>query len=136
MNNSNGRYQKALSFSSFFSGGGADDEVPVLKKAVMRVLSKETRPIAFSPRATHREEARPVIEPSIVSRYKVDDYGRPRILSKAEIIIHDVARWTVIAVVIGYGLAISIVVIHNSSVRQPQQKTTQAQQFASQEIEP
>jgi len=132
---SNDNFPKTLSFFPFVSDGGADDEVPVLKQVVVRLLSKRASQIASSPRPAHRETA-PIIEPCVVSRYKVDDYGRPRILSKAEIIIHDAARWTVIAVIIGYALAISLVVIHNPSMLQPQQKATQAQEFALQELEP
>ena len=132
---SNDPYPKTLSFSSFVSDGGADNnDASVLKKVVALLLSKRWHQITASPR-TARREAAPIIEPSVVSRYKVDDYGRPRILSKAEIIFYDVARWTVIAVVIGYGLAIALVVIHNSSALKPQEKVSQ-QQVALQEVEP
>jgi hypothetical protein len=138
MNNSNDNYQKTLSFSSFFSGNGGDDnDISILKKAAERLLSKRARHIAPSLRTTRCEAvASPVIEPSVVSPYKVDDYGRPRILSNAEIVLHDVARWTVIAVMIGYGLAIALVAIQNFSALQPRQVASQPRQVASQETEP
>jgi hypothetical protein len=137
MNNSNDPYPKTLSFSAFDSDADAGiDEVFVLKKAVVLLLSKRSRQIASSPgMACWEAIASPIIEPSVVSRYKVDDFGRLRTLSKAEIIVHSVARWMVIAVVIGYGLAISLVVIHNSSALKSQEKVSQPH-VAFQEEEP
>ena len=137
MNNppSNDPYQKTFSFSSFVSDSGVgNDEVSILKKAVMLLLSKRSRQIASSAQMAHRE-ATPIIEPSVVSRYKVDDFGRPRTLSKCEVILHTMAWPAVIAVVIGYGLTIFLVVIHNSSALKSQEKVSQPQ-VAFQQEEP
>jgi hypothetical protein len=124
-------YNQTLPFSPF--GNGAS----VLKMPVSRLSSKNLRQVVSSPRKAHRQAtAEPIAEWRVVSPYHVDDYGRPRILSRLEVTLYALAWPVVIAVVIGYGLAISFVVIRNPSVLQPQQKTTQAQQFASQEIEP
>ena len=135
---SNDNFPKTLSFFPFVSDGGVDNnDASVLKQVIVRLLSKRARQITSFSWTAHREVAAgTIIEQRALSPYHVDDFGRPRILSKAEIFIHDVARWTVIAVVIGYALAISFVVIHNPSALQPQQKATQAHQFASQEVEP
>ena len=133
----NDNYQKTLSFSPFVSGGDAGaGDVSVLKKAVLRLFSKSLRRIMPSPRTADREAAaRPIIDPSVVSRYDVDDFGRPRILSKWEVILHALAWPAVAGVVIGFGLVISLIVIHNSSALEPREKAGQLQ-IASKEVEP
>jgi hypothetical protein len=139
MNNSssNDNFPKTLSFFPFVSDGGVDNnDTSVMKRVTVRLLSKRARQVApFSWTARREASASPIVERRALSPYHVDDYGRPRILSKAEIFIHDVARWTVIAVVIGYALAIALVVIHNSSALKPHEKINKPQ-VALQEVEP
>ena len=135
MNNSNS--QKMLSFSPFISNAReANGDASVFKKAVANLFSGRARHSTDSPRTPHWETTpRPVIEPSVVSPYHVDDYGRPRILSKAEIIAHDVARMALIAAVIGYSLMIALAAIHNFSAPNPQENDRQPQ-VVPQEVEP
>ena len=68
----------------------------------------------------------------VVSRYHVDVYGRPRILSRWEIILHALAWPVVVGVLIGYMLAISLFVIHNFSMLK-MQKTAAKPPVESQE---
>jgi len=111
-------YHEALPFSPFVTG--ADDD-SVLKKAVLRLLSKNSRQITPSPRTADREiAARPIAEQRVVSRYHLNDYGHPRVLAEWEVILHALAWPVMIGVVIGFGLAISLIVIHNPSTLQPQ----------------
>ena len=60
---------------------------------------------------------------SAVSRYHVDVYGRPRILSKWEVTLYALARPVVIGAVVGLGLAIALLVIHNSAMPSSREKT-------------
>jgi len=132
----NDHYPRALSFPAFVSGGNGDDDVSVLKRAVARLFLTRSRHATPSfPMACREAAARPIIEAMVVSPYKVDDYGRPRTLSRLEILLHAMAWPVVIAVVIGYGLAISFTVIHNPSTLQLREKIAQSQ-LASQELEP
>ena len=125
MNNhsSNESYQKTLSFSPFISGGGPGN-VSVSQIPVWRWSLKSLRQIMASPRTAPREAAaRTIVERRVVSRYSVDDYGCPRILSKWEVTLHALALSTVVGVVIGFGLVILLVAIHNFSTLKPQGKT-------------
>ena len=129
----NDPYPKTLSFSPFVSG---TDDVSVLKKAVLRLLPKSSRQIMPPPGTANREAAaRSIFKWNAVSRYDVDAYGRPRILSKWEVIFHALA-WPVVAgSVIGFGLAIFLVAVQDPSPLKPQEKSGQPQ-VALQEVEP
>jgi hypothetical protein len=112
----------------FFSGGAGDDDggVSVLKRVVARLSSMRPARITFSSRA--------------VSPYSVDDYGRPRLLSRMETFLHAIAWPVIIAVIVGYGLAISFVALEKTHqlrnvVIQAQRAPAQSQ-VVSEELEP
>jgi hypothetical protein len=60
---------------------------------------------------------------SVVSRYDLDFYGRPRILSTWEIVAHELARPILLGVALGFGLAISLLYANPFSPRQAEQFT-------------
>jgi hypothetical protein len=106
----NSNYPKTFPFSPFVSGanksvGSASD----WKRTVGQLLSKRTRPAPPS---------RPL------SRYELNVYGCPRVLSRWEVIVQALAWPVLVGVVIGYGLAISLVAIHDSSMSAPQSKAS------------
>jgi len=126
---SNDNYEQMLSFSPSVRGvdaGIGDDSV--LKTKVMRLFSKSLRRIRPSSRTADREfiAAEPLAEPRVVSRYHVDTYGRPRILSKWEITLHALAWPVVVAVACSFGLAIFVLAAHNSSTLKPQESASQS----------
>jgi hypothetical protein len=132
MNNhpSTDNYNQTLPFSTFGS------DASVLKMSVLRLSSENLRQVASSPRMAHREAAAdPIVELRVVSRYHVDIYGRPRILSKLEVTLYAPARPVAIGVVIGFGLAITLLAIHNPSTFNPH-KTTGQPPVTSLETEP
>jgi hypothetical protein len=47
------------------------------------------------------------------SRYHVDAYGRPRPLSRREVILHGLAWPVMIGVIIGYCVAITVAAVHH-----------------------
>ncbi len=69
-----------------------------------------------------------------VCRYEPDMYGRPRVLSRWEAVLHSIARPVVVAVVIGYGLAILLIATQHAQKFVPTTKTTQSH-IESKEIE-
>jgi len=75
----------------------------------------------------HPSTHRVLVKPTARSRYDVDVYGQPRILSKWEVILYAVARPLVIGVIIGYGLAISVVAVRESSPHELQAKAGPSQ---------
>jgi len=127
--NDNGR--ETLSFSTFVSHtnvvsgtGGDNNDDSALKKAIEQLFS-----------AHQKTAPSPLFKWNAVSRHEVNAYGRPRILSKWEVILHALALPVVIGVVIGYGLAISVLALHNPSTFQPRDKAGQSQ-VASLEVVP
>jgi len=126
---SNDHYQKTLSFFRFASGDGmGSDDVSVLRMWLVRLLSKSLPRLLSSSRTAHREAAfGPIFEWNAVSRYDVDDYGRPRILSRWEVILHALALPAIAGVMIGFGLAIALLAVHNDSTPKPQGKVSQPQ---------
>jgi hypothetical protein len=123
-------YNQTLPFSTFGGDGS------VSRKAVLWLSSKSLRPNEPSLDTAHRAAAaEPVAELRVVSRYHVDIYGRPRILSKLEVTLYALARPVVIGVVIGFGLAISLLAIHNPSTLNPHETTGQSS-VTSLETEP
>ena len=76
-------------------------------------------------RPLFREAARSVIEipglgPIIVSPYEVDDFGRPRILSKFEVAFHSLAWRVVVGLLIGVGLAAGLLAVQKAVTPQEQ----------------
>ena len=130
-------YNQTLPFSPFVSGAGVDvGDASVSRRAVLWFSSKTSRQIEPTLDPALREAIdRPIIEPVVVSRYHVDVYGRPRILSKWEVILHALAWPVMFGVVIGYSLAISLVVMGNFSSERPQEKADQPY-VTSLEVEP
>ena len=64
-----------------------------------------------------------------------DENRKPGILSELEVILHALAWPVMIGVVIGYSLAISLVVMGNFSSERPQEKADQPY-VTSLEVEP
>ena len=128
---------KTLSFSPLVPAGGeGNGDASVLKKVVLRLFSKSSRQIMPPPRTVDREAAAsPIFKWNAVSRYDVDAYGRPRVLSKWEIILHGLAWPAVAGVVIGFGLAIALLVIQNPSTLDARESAGQPQ-VALQEVAP
>ena len=131
----NDPYPKTLSYSPFVSG---TDDFSVLKKAVLRLFPKSSRRIIPSPRTADREAAAAssIFKWNAVSRYDVGVYGQPRILSKWEVILHALAWPAIAGVVIGFGVVIAPLVIHNSAAPKPQESAGQPQVAAWQEEAP
>jgi len=80
-------------------------------------------------RPLFREAARSVIEipglgPIIVSPDEVDDFGQPRVLSKFEVAFYSLAWRVVVGLLIGVGLAASLLAVQNAVNSQPQFKAT------------
>lgn len=126
---SNDNHQRTLSFSPSVSGVDAGISAgSVLKTKVVRLFSKSLRRIMPSSRTAGREAAaKPIIEQRVVSRYHFDDYGHPRILSEWQIILHALAWPVLVGVVIGFALAISLLLIHHPSTPKPQESASQPQ---------
>jgi len=57
----------------------------------------------------------PAAEPKLVSLYHADVYGRPRVLSRPEVILHAMARPVIIGVALGFAVAIAMLAHHQSS---------------------
>lgn len=123
----NDNYQKTLSFSPCGAGMCVGD-VPFFKKMILRLFLKSSRQIMPSSKTIHREAtARSIFKCNAASPYEVDDFGQPRILSRWEVILYALAWPAVIGVVIGFGVAIALLVIHNSSRLEPQESASQSQ---------
>jgi hypothetical protein len=102
-------YHPAFPFSPFGpdAGFGSGYDASVFKREVVQVSSHRT--------ADREAAADPIVDQRVVSRYDNDVYGRPRILSRWEVILHALAWPVVIGMSIGYILVISLFVVHNFS---------------------
>jgi len=130
-------YNVELAFSPFASGTGMDiGDASVSRKRGLWSSSKTSGQIQPSIDTAHWETSvEPIAESRGVSGYHVDIYGQPRALSKLEVALYTLARSVVIGVIIGYGLVISLVVIHNTLTLNAH-KTTGQSSVASLETEP
>ncbi len=129
----NDPYPKTVSLSLFAS---VADDVSVLNKTVLRLFAKSSRQAMPTPRPASREAAASsLFKWNAVSPYDVDAYGRPRILSRWEVVLHALAWPTVAGVAIGFGLAIALLAIDNSSTLKEREKAGQTH-VESQEAAP
>jgi hypothetical protein len=131
---SNDSAYEALPFSPFTHGIGAGDgAVFLLERAVSRLGAKGSQQIMPSfQRADRQAVARPIVPRRVVSRYDVDLYGRPRILSPLEATLHALAWPVMLGVAIGFGIAIGAIAIHNTS-KLPSQEKADARQVTPHE---
>jgi hypothetical protein len=122
----NDNYPRTLPFAAFGSvastGGGNDDD-SFWKDLVLWFSSKSPRQVKRACQSAKRKMASSsMIERHSVCRYSVDLYGRPRILSDWEAILHALAWPAIIGVIIGFSLAISLVILHSPSPISAQQQ--------------
>jgi len=113
-------YRRTLPFSSFRG------EASVANMPAWRASSKVLWRMEFPRGTTHLEASvEPIAKLRIESRHDTDDYGRPRILSKWEAVLHALAWPILIGVILGYGLSISLAVVHAAAGPERQAKSSQ-----------
>jgi hypothetical protein len=94
---------------SFTSGASTDCTID-WKMTLLGPAAHKIWPVRKPARVVRREAVElPFIEPMIKCRYSVDDFGRPRILSRFEAMLYALARPVVLGVILGYGVAIATV---------------------------
>jgi len=110
--------QPTLPFSPFPPGVGAYSDLIAM---ALWPISQSTLSITPpSCEASRVASAIPAIEPVIVSPYEVDDFGRPRILSKFEVAFHSLAWRVVVGLLIGVGLAAGLLAVQKAVTPQEQ----------------
>ena len=103
-------YQETLPFPTFGSGTGENSG---LKTKVMQSVGKLFFRFASADgTAKGQGVERFVAEPVVLSQYHVDDFGRPRALTKLEAALHALA-WPAICVVI-LSVALAVIAAHIS----------------------
>jgi len=110
-------HHEAFTFSTLFAGEnsepGASGNAGILKMPLPGSYSEKLAAAATSDRKTQPEApADSVIESRIESRYNVDDFGNPRILTRWEATLYAVAWPVVLGVALGYGLIIFAFAYH------------------------
>jgi len=126
-------HEQAFAFSTFFAGDNSESggarKATISKMPRLGAYSEKLSEAMPSARTTPLEAtADPVIESGIESRYDLDDFGNPRILTRWEATLHAVAWPVVLGVALGYGLIIFVFAYHdNFSNLKLQGKAIQAQ---------
>jgi hypothetical protein len=138
MNNtpSHNNGHETLFVGSFLPSFGWEGGFSALEAKLLRGLSQSLRRIL--PSCQHerlRIFVHSILSRRVVNRYSLDVYGQPRILTGWKAILYSLAWPTVIGVSIGFGLAISLAVIHTTPFATSQQKH-RSQQIAALEIVP
>jgi hypothetical protein len=133
---SNDDGHEPLCFGSFLPNVSEESGLRILKSKPVRRLSRISQRIM--PSSLHerlRYFVRTVLGRRVVSRSSLDIYGRPRILTGWEAVLHSLAWPTLIGFVVGFALAISLTAIRNAELLHQQQEHN-SQQMAALEIVP
>jgi hypothetical protein len=101
-------------------GAGRDIGAAIFKLPLLQLVLRNIRTMPPPGQEDEPEVfEQPVVEPVILSRYGVDDFGRPRILSPLEVMLFALARPVVLAVTPGFGVAIALMESDKNTAPKP-----------------
>ena len=114
MNTSHDPLHLALSCSPSVGRDEDNHRGPSLPAAGSHSFSKRWRQWASSLREANQQVCRKYSgEQKVVSRYEVDIYGRPKVLSRWETVLYALAWPAVVGLTLGFGFAILLVIAQN-----------------------